>query len=501
MNRQKMGLIAATLSAATMLSAPVIAEPVTPNFVMIYTDDLGYGDIGAYGANDIATPNIDAMADNGVKFTNFYTPSSVCSPSRAGMLTGRYPSRLGIGHVFMGNSPDGMALEEITLAEQLDNAGYTSALIGKWHLGSMAPYLPWNQGFDEFQGVLYSNDIENFFFYDNQIQIEEPIDQRYLTRRYTEQAVDFIGENKDDPFFLYLAHNMPHVPLYVSPEFEGKSERGLYGDTIQEIDWSVGQVLQALEDNGIADNTLVVFTSDNGPWLAMREDGGSAGGLRDGKMNTFDGGQKVPAVAYWPGTITPRIDDRMASMLDWFPTMSKLAGLPLPDDRVIDGQVITERLTGKDPEQSHEPFIYISGISTDAVAIRDGDWKLKLPQSGYPRFLEPIIKLGIYSHSQMLFNLKEDPQELNNLIDQYPEKVAELKAKLDDFSREMDEANIKPRRMRKVASDHKGYSAMFVPLGLLALAGLFLFGGLIYGAVRLVRYLKTKNKQEVASDT
>ena len=180
----------------------------------------------------------------------------------------------------------------------------------------MSPYVPWHQGFDDFKGVLYSNDVENLFYYNNEIQIEEPIDQRYMTRRYTEQAVDFIGKQKDDPFFLYLAHNMPHVPLYASPEFEGKSERGLYGDVVQELDWSVGQVIKALEDNGIADNTLVVFTSDNGPWLAMREGSGSAGDLRDGKMNTFDGGQKVPTVAYWPGTIEPRVDDRMASMLD-----------------------------------------------------------------------------------------------------------------------------------------------------------------------------------------
>ena len=408
------------------------------------------------------------------------------------MLTGRYPARLGISHAFPSDSPDGLALEEITLAEQLASAGYTSALIGKWHLGSASPYLPWHQGFDDFQGVLYSNDMTNLFYYDNEKQIEEPIDQRYMTRRYTEQAVDFIGKNKEDPFFLYLAHNMPHVPLYASPEFEGTSQRGLYGDVVQEIDWSVGQVIKALEDSGIADNTLVVFTSDNGPWLVMRENGGSAGGLRDGKMNTFDGGQKVPTVAYWPGTIKPRVDENLASMLDWFPTMSELAGVPLPDDRIIDGEVITSRLTGEKPDQSHEPFIYQSSFTTDFVGIRDDQWKFKLPQSGYPKILEPIIKAGIYSHGEMLFNLNDDPQELNNLVDQYPEKAAELKAKLEAFDQEIKDANIKPRRMQKAKHDHKGYNVMWVPMAGLALSTLILLIGLIYGVVRLVRFLKKK---------
>jgi arylsulfatase A len=267
-----------------------------PNIIVILADDLGYGDIGSFGAEGIQTPHIDKLAADGLKLTQFYAAAPVCTPSRAGLLTGRLAARMGIKHVFMYDAPDGMPQSEITIPEQLKQAGYHTGMVGKWHLGHVERYMPLNQGFDEFYGVPYSNDMANFFFYENWEMIPEPIDQRYLTRRYTEKAVDYIERHADQPFFLYLAHSMPHVPIYVSPEFEGSSELGLYGDVVQELDWSTGQVVEKLKELGLLENTLVIFTSDNGPWLVMGDEGGSAGPLRDGKGSAFEGGQRVPTV-------------------------------------------------------------------------------------------------------------------------------------------------------------------------------------------------------------
>ena len=300
-------------STAPPTEAATVNTVSPPNIVVILADDLGYADLGNYGAN-YDTPRIDQLAENGLRFTQFYSASAICTPSRAGLLTGRYAARMGISGVFSHVSHDGMPLAEITIAEQVKQAGYSTGMIGKWHLGHLDRYMPWNQGFDEFYGVPYSNDMANFFFYENQEIIHEPIDQRYLTRRYTEKATDYIERHADAPFLLYMAHSMPHVPLYVSPEFEGKSGNGLYADVVQELDWSTGQIVDKLRELNILDNTLVIFTSDNGPWLVMGDHAGSAGALRDGKMTTFEGGQRVPAVVHWPAQIkTGRTDDTVIS--------------------------------------------------------------------------------------------------------------------------------------------------------------------------------------------
>jgi len=255
----------------------------TPNIVFIFTDDLGYGDIGCFGATDIKTPHIDRIANEGIKFTSFLSASPVCSPSRAGLLTGRMPQRMGINAVFFPESFTGMDPGEITFAEILKEKGYRTAAVGKWHLGHMERFLPLNQGFDQYFGIPYSNDMESVVYLrDNEVESFE-VDQTYTTQKYTEEALTFIDKASASPFLLYLAHNQPHVPIYASPDFRGKSERGLYGDVIQEIDWSVGQVLAKLEEKGILENTMIVFSSDNGPWLVMEDHGGSAGPLREGK--------------------------------------------------------------------------------------------------------------------------------------------------------------------------------------------------------------------------
>lgn len=487
---------AGDITAATAPDSP-------PNIVFIFADDLGYGDLSSFGSTTISTPRIDSLAEDGIRLTDFYSASPVCSPSRASLLTGRYPSRMGIRHVFMADSPEGMPPSEITLAEQLQLAGYRTGLVGKWHLGHREPYMPWNQGFHEFHGVPYSNDMENFFFYHNREMDRTPIDQRYLTKRYTEHALDFIDANSAGPFFLYLAHSMPHVPVYASPEFEGKSEGGLYGDVVEELDWSTGQILDRLATLGIAENTLVVFTSDNGPWLMMRDQGGSAGPLRDGKGVTFEGGQRVPTLVRWPAGI-PAGQESAApgSMLDWFPTFSALAGLPLPADRVIDGNNIAALLSGESREPGND-FFYLASFSSKAVAYRDGDWKLKLPRKGYPQFLDSILRINMYSHDTLLFNLADDPGEQHNLAAEYPERVRAMRQQIEDFQAAIDAQDITQLYMSGVKSDKKGYNRVLIPLVLTGLVGLLLLIALCWGLYRgvrmIVRRTRSKSSGAVAS--
>ena len=396
---------------------------------------------------------------------------------------------MGIKHVFMYDSPDGMPQSEITIPEQLKQAGYDTGMVGKWHLGHQDRYMPWNQGFDEFYGVPYSNDMANFFFYENQEMSPEPIDQRYLTRRYTEKAVDYIERHANKPFFLYLAHSMPHVPIYVSPEFEGSSELGLYGDVVQELDWSTGQVVEKLKELGLLENTLLIFTSDNGPWLAMGDEGGSAGPLRDGKGSAFEGGQRVPTVAHWPAKITPgRIDDTPTSMLDFMPTFSALAGVPMPDDRAIDGADISGLLTNSS-EDTARAFYYLSAMTTQVVAYREGGWKVKLPRKGYPKFLEPILELSHYAHGPLLFNLKIDPYEENNLAEQYPERMEQLQQIIADKQSDIDGEGARELYMSAINSDKKGYGPWLVKASLSAITLLFVLLGVLYG---LYRFIKSK---------
>lgn len=463
------------------------ASASAPNIIVILADDLGYGDVGSFGAEGIATPHIDQLAADGLKFTQFYAAAPVCTPSRAGLLTGRSPARMGMTHVFMYDAPDGMPTAEITIAEQLKQAGYHTGMVGKWHLGHLDRYMPWNQGFDEFYGVPFSNDMANFFFYENREIIYQPIDQRYLTRRYTEKALDYIERHRDQPFFLYLAHSMPHVPLYVSPEFEGKSGRGLYGDVVQELDWSTGQVVEKLNELGLLDNTLIIFSSDNGPWLAMGSHGGSAGALRDGKGSTFEGGQRVPTVAHWPSQIPPgRIENSVTSLLDLLPTFSSLAGVPLPDDRAIDGRDISTLLRG-DGESPDQQFYYVSSMSPSIVAYRTGDWKLKLPRAGYPRFLEFILKLDRYAHGLMLFNLGDDPQEQRNLADEHPQRVEQMQQAIADLQKEISGEHARELYMRSTSADKKGYGPLIIKGILLSVAGLLLALLVLYGLIKLAK--------------
>ena len=409
-----------------------------PNIVFIYTDDLGYGDIGAFGADDIKTPHIDSLAIDGAKFTQFYNVAPVCTPARAGLLTGRYPIRMGIHHVFFQSSYTGMPENELTLAEHLKPAGYATGIIGKWHLGHHEKYLPLNQGFDEFFGIPYSNDMSPLPMMRGNDYIEPHIDQTRLTKRLTQEAVNFINAKSGQPFFLYLAHPMPHVPLFRSEAFENVSDRGAYGDVIQELDWSVGEVLAALEDNDLTNNTLVVFSSDNGPWLFMGKDGGSAGPLRNGKGTTFEGGVRTPLLARLPGTIAPGlVIETPASMVDWFPTLSAMAGAETPPASKIDGQDLAPLWRGDTlPVKDRTIAFYSHG---KLEAIRKGPWKLKQPYDSdtipIPAPVRFFLKgeVGLKSHSTLLFNLDEDPGETRNLAGKHPEQVKRLRAELTNF--------------------------------------------------------------------
>ncbi|OOG70570.1 sulfatase [Algoriphagus sp. A40] len=392
-----------------------------PNIVFIFADDLGYGDIGCFGASDIATPNIDRIAAEGIKFTSFLSASPVCSPSRAGLLTGRMPQRMGINAVFFPESFTGMDPEEITIAEILKEKGYRTGIVGKWHLGHMEKFLPLNQGFDEYFGIPYSNDMASVVYMRGNEVEKFKVDQRYTTKTYTEESLKFIDSTADQPFFLYLAHSMPHVPIYASPEFEGKSKRGLYGDVIQELDWSVGEVLKKLEEKDILENTLVVFSSDNGPWLVMEDHGGSAGPLREGKQFTFEGGVRVPTVAMWKGKIDPgQVYEDLATQMDWFPTFCKLVGAEIPQDREIDGKDLGSVLF-ENGNREGDSFLYYMLSSQEA--FREGDWKIKRP---YPGFAGTRGMKKVDAHDTLLFNLKNDPGETTNLAGENPEKTAQM---------------------------------------------------------------------------
>lgn len=392
-----------------------------PNIVIIYCDDLGYGDVGCFGATDIRTPNIDRMAGEGMKFTEFYSASPVCSPSRAALLTGRYPQRMGINGVFFPESYTGIPKEEITIAEMLQKHGYATGIVGKWHLGHRHEFLPLQNGFDSYFGIPYSNDMESVVYMDGNNVVDFQVDQRYTTKMYAEKAVEYINEHAEQPFFLYLAHNMPHVPIYASDDFVGTSNRGLYGDVIQEIDWSVGEVLKTLESNSILNNTLVIFSSDNGPWLVMEDHGGSAGMLREGKQYTFEGGQRVPTLAMWPDQIEAgSVYDDMATMMDWFPTFAEIIGETIAEGFVIDGVSIYNVLKG-DGKRTGKGFLYFD--LAELQAYRKGDWKVKKFFEG---FAGAPWKKAVPSHPPLLINLKDDPGEQHNLAEEYPEKFQEM---------------------------------------------------------------------------
>lgn len=419
-------------------------EKVKPNIIIIFADDLGYGDLSCYGHPTIETPNLDKMANEGQKWTNFYAAASVCTPSRAGLITGRYPIRSGMcsdkSRVLFPNSTGGIPESEITIAEQLKKAGYATSAIGKWHLGHQASYLPTNNGFDSYFGIPYSNDMDrknaegltnkdifwtpdikyfNVPIIKDEKEIERPANQHTLTKRYNEKAVTFIKKNKEKPFFLYLAHNLPHVPLFASTEFINKSKRGIYGDVVQEIDFGVGEIIRTLKELDIDKNTLVIFTSDNGPWLSYRELGGSAGLLRDGKGTTWEGGMRVPGIFWWPGKLKTGIVTHIGSTMDLFSTASSLAEVDLPSDRKIDGADLSPDLFGSN-EPARKTMIYYRGQKI--YAARMGAYKLHyITQTSYVK----DTKKTVYK-KPILFNLDVDPSEKNNIANEHPKIIEEI---------------------------------------------------------------------------
>jgi arylsulfatase A-like enzyme len=421
------------------------AQDRPPNIVIIFADDLGYGDLGVYGHPTIRTPNLDRMAAEGMRFTQFYAAASVCTPSRAALLTGRLPVRSGMAsnkrRVLFPDSKLGLPPSEITIAEVLKERGYATAAVGKWHLGHLPEFLPQNHGFDTYFGIPYSNDMDRTVqgpgrepFWDPKVEywnvplmrnseiIERPAEQHTITKRYTEETIRFIREHKNDPFFVYLAHSLPHVPLFVSEAFEGVSRRGLYGDVVEEIDWSVGEVLQTLRELDLEKRTLVFFTSDNGPWLIFDSHGGSAGHLRGGKGMTWEGGMREPAIAWWPGTVPAgSVNMQITGTMDLLPTAAALAGAEVPLDRVIDGKSLLPLLSGKSDEAIHDTFFYYRGETL--YAARKGPWK-----AHFITEWEYTPDTGRVVHeTPELYHLENDPSESYNIADGHPDVIEEIR--------------------------------------------------------------------------
>lgn len=423
-------------------------EEVLPNIVVIFTDDQGYEDLSCFGSPDIKTPNIDKIAAEGAKLTQFYVSQPVCSASRSSLLTGCYANRLGIHGAYGPSAGKGLNPNETTIAEILKPLGYATAIYGKWHLGSEPQLLPTRQGFDEYFGIPYSNDMWPYHpwqgsifdfpvlpLLENETIIDTLEDQSMITTQYTERAVSFINKNKDHPFFLYVPHSMPHVPLFVSDKFKGKSDRGLYGDVIEEIDWSTGEILKALKENNLDENTLVIFTSDNGPWLSYGARSGEAHPLREGKGTAWEGGVRVPCVMRWPGHITSgTIIDKPAMTIDVLPTIAALTGAALPKN-VIDGKNMSDLILGSSNYQSHHKayYFYYKQNELHAVLSGDGRWKLYLPH----RYRSLNGRVGTddglpidYDQNDMeemeLYQINADIKEKHNVLDQHPDVVKEL---------------------------------------------------------------------------
>jgi arylsulfatase A len=443
----------AALLALFALCAPVCrSADRPPNIVIIFIDDMGYADIGPFGAKGYPTPNLDRLAAGGRKFTNFHVPQPVCSASRAGLLTGCYPNRIGIHGALGPAAKHGIASTEMTIAELVKQKGYATGMAGKWHLGTPKSFLPTHHGFDEYFGLPYSNDmwplhpearpgaypplplIEGDTVLKTDLGHE---DQNQLTTQYTERAVKFIGKNKDRPFFFYLAHSMVHVPLHVSDKFRGKSGQGLFGDTVMEVDWSVGEILNALKSNQLEDNTLVIFTSDNGPWLSYGDHAGSAGPLREGKGTCWEGGTREPTLMRWPGKIPAGSSTgAMMMTIDLLPTIAKLVGAKLPDHK-IDGLDVWPLITGeKNAKNPHEGYaFYYEQNQLQAVTSGDGRWKLQLPHSFRTLNGRPGGKGGIpakYENARLdqaeLYDLENDVGETKNIAAAHPDIVAQLEA-------------------------------------------------------------------------
>ncbi len=459
--RDFIGLLGGSVAAAMLPGMAAWGNSgKRPNFILIFADDLGYGDIAGFGVKPLPyeTPNLARMASEGAKLTSFYVPTPYCAPSRATILTGRYPFRNG---VVFNPAPDaginevGLPHSEITIAEALREVGYTTSCIGKWHLGHVMQYLPRRQGFDEYYGILYSNDMRPVQLVENEKVVEYPVVQATLTRRYTKRAIDFIERSvkADRPFFLYLPHAMPHKPLAPSEDFyTPETPDDLYADVIRELDWSVGQILAKLTQLGVDNNTMVLFTSDNGPWY-----GGSTGGLRGMKGRTWEGGLRVPMIARWPGKIPAGVvNNSIGGTIDVLPTILKAADVEPPGDRVIDGKDIWPLLTSSSARSPHQAILGMRG--TNLMTIRSDKWRLHVGSPGNPPALrddwvdprgpDGVTILAPYEQSQpiaypgvlggdgpgrmMLFDVESDPAEQRDVSKQHPDVVARLKALYDE---------------------------------------------------------------------
>lgn len=448
------------LSCGLSLYSPIDAVAESPNVVIVFTDDQGYGDVGCFGAQGFETPNLDRMAAEGRKFTNFYVSQAVCGASRASLLTGCYSNRIGMLGAPSHRSTHGINSNEVLISELCKQKGYATAAYGKWHLGHHEQFLPMQNGFDDYFGLPYSNDMWPFhptskafpdlpLFDGNKIINPKvtPEDQVHLTTWYTEHAVDFIDEHHAEPFFLYVAHSMPHVPLFASEKYSGKSEQGLYGDVIMEIDWCVGEILKRLKKHNIDDNTLVIFTSDNGPWLSYGNHAGSAGPLREGKGTAWEGGVREPCIMRWPGHIPAGTTcDELAATIDLLPTIAGLIDVELPEHS-IDGLDIWPLMSGQDGAKTpHEYYCYYWG--NELQCIRSGDWKLHFPHS-YRSLTGEAGKDGLpngYTQAKTglaLYNLKSDIGEKNDIKDKHPEVVANLKKYAEEARQELGDSRLK----------------------------------------------------------
>lgn len=423
------------------LSGIKTKEGKKPNIVLVFVDDMGYGDLSCFGSEAIHTPNLDALAEDGAKMNNFYASSPICSPSRFSCLTGRYPTRGYVDYVFFAKNALGRVLnrivfpygvkgilpDEITIPEALSAGGYKTGMFGKWHLGDCSPYLPNEKGFDYFFGSYYSNDMKPFEYYRNQeLVMEDPIDQTQLTKKLCSEICSYIDDNKDDPFFAYYASPFPHNPVHASEEFTGKSKGGAYGDCVEELDWSVGEIRKKLDEHNLSDNTLIIFTSDNGPWYE-----GNPGLHRGRKNNSFDGGQMVPFIACWPAQIPSNTSiDETAMNIDFFPTFLNLAGIDMPQDREIDGSDMMPLLKGVKTESVHENLYFIRSKKVFAVRTKDNFkyWrKNRSENSSYA----PV------NQGPFLFNLDCDQNESYNVLTHFPEKSEELKMNIQNKQAEM----------------------------------------------------------------
>jgi arylsulfatase A len=446
---------------AWLSSATVFAADAPANVVIIYTDDQGYGDVGCFGSQTLDTPNLDRMAAEGVRLTDFYVAQAVCGASRTALLTGCYPNRLGMLGAPGPKTQHGIHDREVLIPELCKSKGYATAMFGKWHLGHHRQFLPIHHGFDVYFGLPYSNDmwpfhptspkgypplpmIEGDRIVDADVTAD---DQPYLTTWYTERAVQFIEQQRDKPFFLYVAHNMVHVPLFVSEKFRGKSRQGLYGDVVMEVDWSVGEILGALKKHDLDERTLVIFATDNGPWLSYGNHAGSAGPLREGKGTTFEGGVRIPCIMRWPGRIPAGTVCREPLMtIDLLPTIARLVGATLPD-HPIDGRnawpVIAGEPSARSPQDAY--FFY---WGNELQAVRMGDWKLHFPHR-YQSLTGPAGadgKPGGYSQQSIelsLFNLREDIGETKNVADQHPDVVRRIEALADRARGELGDSTTK----------------------------------------------------------